>query len=202
VWSRAPVRATPDAVPAPTLADMTIRAEQLDDQEWIRSVHRRAFGDEHGETVATLVDALRRDDPGVLSLVAEERGEVVGHAMVSRALLDAPRRLVDVAVLSPLAVAPERQRRGLGAALVERGLGDLDRRGVPLVFLEGDPRYYSRLGFLPASGLGFRKPSLCIPDPAFQMVRLAAHEPWMTGTLVYPDTFWRLDCVGLRERTG
>ena len=193
--------ATPDAdaVAAPTLTDVTIRSERLGDRERVRSLHRSAFGEGHGETVATLADALRRDDPQVLSLVAEEAGEVLGHAMVSRALLDAPPRLVDVAVLSPLAVAPERQRRGFGAELVQRGLDDLDRRGVPLVFVEGDPGYYSRLGFLAAGGLGFRKPSLRIPDAAFQVVRLAAYEPWMTGTLVYPDTFWRHDCVGLRE---
>lgn len=24
----------------------------------------------------------------------------------------------------------------------------------------------------------------------------------MTGTLVYPDVFWELDCVGLREDTA
>ncbi|HET7305799.1 MAG TPA: hypothetical protein VFJ12_14755 [Segeticoccus sp.] len=36
-------------------------------------------------------------------------------------------------------------------------------------------------------------------SPAFQVRRLPAHEPWMTGTLVYPDVFWELDCVGLRE---
>jgi putative acetyltransferase len=28
---------------------------------------------------------------------------------------------------------------------------------------------------------------------------LPAYEPWMTGTLVYADPFWRLDCVGLRH---
>ena len=27
---------------------------------------------------------------------------------------------------------------------------------------------------------------------------LATYEEWMTGTLVYCDVFWRLDCVGLR----
>jgi putative acetyltransferase len=29
-------------------------------------------------------------------------------------------------------------------------------------------------------------------------VKLSAYEPWMTGTFVYPDTFWKYDCVGLR----
>ena len=71
-------------------------------------------------------------------------------------------------------------------------------RGVPVVFLEGDPGYYSRLGFRSATAQGYRTPSLRIPEPAFQALALPAHEPWMTGTLVYPDVFWRHDCVGLR----
>ena len=77
----------------------------------------------------------------------------------------------------------------------------LDERGVPLVFLEGDPRFYSRVGFSPAVEFGFRKPSLRIPDDGFQVVELSAYEPWMTGTFVYPNTFWELDCVGLRDTT-
>lgn len=47
--------------------------------------------------------------------------------------------------------------------------------------------------------LGFRRPSLRIPEPAFQVLRLDSWEPWMTGTLVYSRIFWDLDCVGLRE---
>ncbi|MBB3676435.1 hypothetical protein [Modestobacter versicolor] len=69
---------------------------------------------------------------------------------------------------------------------------------MPAVFLEGDPAYYGRLGFVAGAGLGFRRPSLRIPEPAFQAVLLPAHEPWMTGTFVYPDVFWRHDAVGLR----
>ncbi|QLQ37178.1 GNAT family N-acetyltransferase [Micromonospora robiginosa] len=178
---------------------MILREEQAHDRNSVGALHREAFGDEHGDVVARLVDDLRRDDPAALSLVAEESGQVVGHVMVSRCRVDAPRRLVDVGSLSPLAVAPARQRRGIGAALVRRALQELDVRGVPLVFLEGDPRYYSRLGFVPAAGQGFRKPSLRIPDAAFQVVTLSAYEPWMAGTFVYSDTFWRHDCVGLRE---
>jgi putative acetyltransferase len=70
---------------------------------------------------------------------------------------------VGVRVLSPLAVTPERQGHGIGSALVRRGLEVLADRGVPLVFLEGDPGYYSRFSFAPGAGQGFRKPSL--PDP-------------------------------------
>jgi putative acetyltransferase len=174
---------------------MEIRLER--DGDDVTEVHRVAFGD-HGDKVAELVKALRRDDPDLLSLVAEVGGEVVGNVMFTRSLLDAPPRLVDVLVLSPLAVLPEHQRTGVGRALIKRGLETADENGVPLVFLEGDPAYYSRSGFRAGGDLGFRKPSLRIPDAAFQVYPLTAYEPWMTGTLVYSATFWDYDSVGLR----
>ncbi|MEG3636083.1 GNAT family N-acetyltransferase [Micromonospora palythoicola] len=177
---------------------MRLREELTADRDAVHELHRLAFG-AHGEVVAALVRALRDDDPEALSLVAEEDDEVVGHVLFSRGLLDAPPRLVPVQVLSPLAVAPDRQRRGIGGALVTHGLRLLDERGVPAVFLEGDPRFYARFGFAAAGDLGFRRPSLRIPAPAFQVARLSGYEPWMTGTFVYSATFWQQDCVGLRE---
>ncbi|GAA2600886.1 N-acetyltransferase [Winogradskya consettensis] len=177
---------------------MDIRPENDDEHDVVLDIVRQAFGRE-GAVVAELVDALRRDDPDAVSLVAVEAGEVAGHVMFSRSLLDAPRQLVDVQVLSPLAVRPAYQHKGLGRELIRDGLARMDAQGVPLVFLEGDPGYYPRSGFAPGGDLGFRKPSLRIPDAAFQVVRLAAYEPWMTGTLVYSSTFWDLDCVGLRD---
>jgi putative acetyltransferase len=119
--------------------------------------------------------------------------------MFTPSLLDAPQRLVTVQVLSPLGVLPEYQGRGIGSALVRHGLEAIASQGAPVVFLEGDPGYYSRFGFVPGGGLGFRKPSLRIPDVAFQAFKLPAYKPWMTGTLVYAETFWRHDCVGLRD---
>jgi len=182
---------------------MILRDERADDQQRVREIHRLAFGAKHdglaaGDKIADLVDALRRDDPTAAAFVAEEADDVVGQVMFSRGLLDAPRRMVEVRTLSPVAVVPDRQGRGIGSALIRHGLQELDKRGVPLVFLEGNPRYYSRVGFDTAGEHGFRKPSLRIPDEAFQVVKLSAYEPWMTGTFVYSDTFWRHDCVGLR----
>jgi putative acetyltransferase len=134
-----------------------------------------------------------------LSLVAESRGQIVGHVMFSRGLLDAPSRLVAVDILSPVGVRPHAQRTGVASTLIRRGLEIVSTRGVPAVFLEGDPGFYSRFGFIPAATRGFRKPSLRIPDAGFQVTILPAYEPWMTGTLVYPEPFWRHDLVGLRD---
>ena len=179
---------------------MLIRDETPADHESVANVHFRAFGD-HGRVVVPLVDQLRVSlavEDG-LSLVAVDTDDVIGHVLFTRNVLDAPRRLVDVQVLSPLGVLPERQRQGVGKALVHRGLDELARRGTPLVFLEGSPVYYSTLGFASGETHGFRRPSLRIPEEAFQVAPLPAYEPWMTGTLVYRQAFWDHDAVGLRE---
>jgi putative acetyltransferase len=174
-----------------------IRHEQPGDQ--VAELQRSAFTG-HGDQVAELVGGLHRliDQQHGLSLVAELDGMVVGHLMCTPALLDAPRELVTVEVLSPLGVLPGWQRQGVGSALVRRAIELLAERSVPALFLEGDPAYYGRLGFLAGGPLGYRRPSLRIPPAAFQVIPLPAHQPWMTGTLVYPPVFWEHDLVGLR----
>jgi putative acetyltransferase len=177
-----------------------IRLQTHDDDAAIGTVIEGAFGDE-GPLIAELVDALRTHPCGRdgLSFVAEVDGSVVGHVMVTRSRLDTNVRIVDVAVLSPLAVDPALHRRGIGSRLVERAVAAATEAGLPAIFVEGDPAYYSRMGFREGKPLRFRKPSLRIPDAAFQVILLPGHEDWMTGTLVYAEPFWDRDCVGLRE---
>jgi putative acetyltransferase len=182
-----------------------IRPERAADREAVRDVHTRAFGD--AGLVADLAGALSaaRAPLAPVSLVAtvsdeDAGGEVVaGHVLISASRLDAPSRIVDVYVLSPLGVLPGFQRRGIGTALVGRAVTAAAGTAAPLLFLEGPPAYYGSRGFERAGVLGFRRPSLRIPPAAFQVARLPAYEPWMTGTLVYSDPFWALDCVGLRD---
>lgn len=179
---------------------MRLRDEAPADFAEVEDLVRCAFG-ASGAEVAGLVKDLRGlvSPASGISLVAEDGGRLIGHAMFTASLLDAPRALIEVQVLSPLAVAPEWQRQGVGSSLVREGLTRLEDLEVPLVFLEGSPDYYSRFGFIAGHELGFRKPSLRIPDRAFQVVPLRAHEPWMTGTLVYSEVFWHHDAVGLRD---
>jgi putative acetyltransferase len=176
----------------------SLRADRPEDLMAIRDVVGQAFAEQ--DVVPDLVDALRASPAWLdgLSFVAEVGGRVVGHVLLTRGLLDARERLVDVLVLSPLAVLPVMQGQGVGGALVRHGLAAAEARGEPAVFLEGAPAYYGRFGFRPGGSLGFRRPSLRIPEVAFQVATTSAYRPWMTGTLVYPDVFWRLDCVGLR----
>ena len=193
---------TPDVPDAPRIApgdgELALREETAADHAAVRALHARAFGDP--DRVPALVDALRQVKAALapLSYVAALGDRIVGHVMLSACRLDAPPRLVDVLSLSPLGVLPEFQRRGIGTRLIRHALAAADDHGVPLVFLEGSPPFYRERGFQPAESAGFRAPTLRYPDGAFQVARLSAHEPWMTGTFVYSETFWALDCVGLR----
>ncbi len=177
----------------------TVRPARASDDVAIRAVNARAFGGDHGAAVADLVDALAAG-PARISLVADDdtSGAIVGHVMLSRGWIDAERSLVEALTLSPLAVDPPRQRHGIGGDLVRAALAAAQAQGAPAVFLEGDPRYYGRFGFVSGSSRGFVRPSVRVPQPAFQVVVLPAWEPWMTGAFVYPDVFWSADLVGLR----
>lgn len=167
------------------------------DVDSIADLHRRAFG---GDKVPRLVEALRTHptslDP-IERVARSADGQMVGHVMLSGCLLDAQERLVPVMTLSPLAVDERHRGRRIGSRLIKDAL-EIAAETCPLVFLEGNPRYYQQSGFRPAEPLGFRRPSLRIPEPAFQVAVLERYESWMKGTLVYSEPFWTLDCVGLR----
>lgn len=187
---------------APGIDDVVVR--RLGDGEFpaMRRLAIEAFDGD--EAIGALLDALRASWSWIdeLAFVAARGDELVGLVLYSNALLDAPERLVEVLVLAPLGVRPDLQGSGIGSRLVRESLEVVALRPEPLVFVEGSPRYYPRFGFRPGGELGFRKPSLRIPDRAFMAQPLAGYEPWMTGTLVYPDAFWRTDSVGLREEAG
>ncbi len=174
----------------------SVRPARASDEVAIGAVTTRAFTD-HGDQVAVLVDALAAG-PARISLVADDAGTVVGHTLLSRGWIDAERELVEALVLSPLSVDPPWQGRGIGGSLVRAALAEADSHGAPAVFLEGDPRYYQRFGFVAARSRGFTRPSVRVPHAAFQVAVLPGWEAWMTGALVYPEAFWTLDLVGLR----
>lgn len=134
---------------------MEIRAALPEDQAAIEAVAAGAFEEETDGRIVRLLRALA--DSGALraSLVAVAGGEIVGHLALSRSWVDARERLVDVLVLSPLSVRPDRQRAGIGTALVAAALAEAERLEAPAVFLEGGWDYYGSRGFSAATPLGF-----------------------------------------------
>ncbi len=175
-----------------------IRTESDADAGQVADVITQAFADDG--RVARLAAALRARPDTQAGLVAVEGGRIVGHTHLSISWVDAPEALVEVLTLSPLAVSPDRQSCGIGTRLLDRARGAAEGLGAPLLFLEGDPGFYAARGWSAAADLGFTAPSSRIPAAAFQVMPLATYDAGsMRGALVYNDTFWAHDCVGLRE---
>jgi putative acetyltransferase len=181
---------------------LEVRPEQVVDRDDVLRVIAAAFGaeghEEHGRDVADIWASLGRHRRA--GLVAEQGGHVLGHVGLSRAWVDARRALVEVWVLSPLSVVPNRQRQGIGTALLAAAVETARGSGVPVLFLEGSPSYYGARGFQRADRHGFLPAALeRTPRAAFQCVLFDAHEQWMTGQLVYPAVWWEHDAAGLRD---
>ena len=144
-----------------------IRAEFPGDATAIHRIDASAF---ETDAEARLDDALRAAGGLVLSLDAEDGGELAGHVAFSPVTVASEGGTIVTGVaLGPVAVVPERQRRGLGAALIEDGLRRLATAGHRFCILLGHPEYYPRFGFVPASRYGIRWEHPA-PDEAF-MVR-------------------------------
>lgn len=144
---------------------MIIREERQGDAERIRGVNLAAF---ETSTEADLVDALRRQATPIVSLVAEDNANVVGHILFSPVTLASDPGLILMG-LAPMAVVPSRQRQGVGSTLVREGLERCRQLNVAAVVVLGHPDYYPRFGFLPAVRLSLRS-EYDAPDEAF-MVR-------------------------------
>lgn len=132
-----------------------IRDEAPGDAEEIGAVTAAAFaGTPYSRgTEAAIVAALRAAGALSVSLVVVEAGEILGHVAFSPAEIPgAGPRWFGV---GPLSVRPDRQRAGLGTALMKAGLArvrETDAAGCVLVGAQG---YYSRFGFARRDGLTY-----------------------------------------------
>lgn len=164
---------------------MLIRDEKVRDRINVRAVNVSAF---ETSSEADLVDVLRQQVRTIISLVAEEDGELVGHIMFTPiALSDHPN--LKVMGLGPMAVAPTHQNKGIGSALVKAGLDQCCQMDFVAVVVLGHPEYYPRFGFSPASQFGIDC-EYDVPDEVFMAIELkpeALNES--TGRVRYQPAF-------------
>jgi len=108
---------------------------------------------------ARLVDDLRRDGDLRVSLVAVDddvQGDdarIVGHVAFSPVGI-ANRNNNHGIGLAPVAVLDAYRRRGIGAQLIQAGLAACREGNYAYAVVLGNPAYYSRFGFEPASTFG------------------------------------------------
>jgi len=168
--------------------EILIRPENPDDYDVVYNTNKRAFKQ---DDEARLVEKIRKSSSYIpkLSLVAEKKGEIIGHILFSVIKIKAGGDAVPILSLAPMAVLPEYQRQGVGSLLVRKGLEEAKRFGYKIVVVVGHPDYYPRFGFAPAKGKGIKLP-FNAPDEAFlgyELIPKALEE--VTGVLEYPAEF-------------
>ena len=163
---------------------LVVRSESHDDIAGIDCVVLSAFADgDQNPLEVRLVHELRSSESWIasLALVAVEEERIVGFCVSTRGYVgDTP-----VLALGPIAVSDERQGQGIGSALMNETIQRASTNGEKLVGLLGEPEYYSRFGFVPAS-----ETKVLPPDPrwgaAFQVL---AFDAGIAGMFRYPPEF-------------
>ena len=146
---------------------LQVRPSEPSDEAAILAVVRDAFG-AGGRDPAEEVDIVRetwsrRCGPQRMELVADEGGVLVGHVLAAMGELDGH----EVPGMAPLGVVTRRQHDGVGSTLMAHLLDEASARGWSLLLLLGDPGYYGRFGFMPASALGIHYGPAGVGSPHF-----------------------------------
>jgi putative acetyltransferase len=124
---------------------INIRSEETGDRDAIHRIHAASFPT---DAEARLVDALRAAGHLTVSLVAMQEDEIVGHVAFSPVSLAGAANGVG---LAPVAVLPAFRRRGIAQELIRQGLAACQGVNQAFVVVLGEPAYYRRFGFQPAS---------------------------------------------------
>jgi putative acetyltransferase len=166
-------------------AAMIIRDAEPEDALAIRAIVASAFGraDE-----ARLVERLRADGDAFIELVAEDEdsGELIGSILFSPLAIDRPGETLTALALAPVAVRPDRQKDGVGSALIRAGIEQARFAQAPAIILLGHPAYYPRFGFSAAAAESLDAP---FSGPSFMALELEPGALRAGGSVRYAAAF-------------
>ena len=155
------------------------------DPDAVEALLDRAFGtDRHQRTAYKVRGSARPISP--LSFAAVDDGVLVGSIQCWPVMLAGAGDgggTMPLVMVGPVAVAPERQRDGIGRRLMERALAAADASddiGAGLMLI-GDPEYYGRFfGFTAERTARWRVPG---PVERRRLLARGAHVPDVSGEL-------------------
>ena len=101
---------------------------------------------------------IMRDDKDVvkaLNYVCELDGEIVGHIFYTHTkIIDDNNVIHPVLSFGPISVHPDVQKTGIASSLIQKTMKLATEMGFKGIVITGNPQYYHRFGFKPASEFG------------------------------------------------
>jgi len=150
------------------------------------SVFTSSEGEKEGKLIGNLTSELSSniDNEDIICLGAYEKESLIGSIIFTRLRFN---ESILVYMLAPVAVSTEHQGKGVGQALINYGLNELQSRFVAVATTYGDPSFYSKVGFQPLSEKIIKAP-----------VKLSMPEGWLGQSLTgepIPTINGRPTCV-------
>lgn len=169
------------------MQEVIVRAEAPEDVRAIDVVNLSAF---EGDAEARLVTAIRGSADFIpdLSLVAELNGRIVGHLLLSKVYLKRGGDNRAILALGPMSVVPSQSHRGIGSALIQAAIGRARDMRYTAIVVAGQPEYYQRFDFKPASAWGITS-NLRLPADALTAMDLVPGTLQGGGQVIYPGVF-------------
>lgn len=138
-----------------------LRQEKPADYQETENLTREAFWNQYapGCSEHYILHVMRNCPAFVpeLDIVAEADGKIVGNVIYTKAVIAGDDgKKYEVLCLGPISVLPEYQRKGIGRKMIEDTQKQAKEMGFRAVLLCGDPKLYSRMGFVPAETFGIR----------------------------------------------
>ena len=171
-----------------------IRQETLDDHQNVFELIKAAFeGEEFSDqTEHYLVERLRKSEVFIpeLSLVAELKGEIVGHILFTKIIIQNGEEEFESLALAPVSVLPEYQGKGIGGALIIKGHELAKELGYRSALVLGHAEYYPKFGYRQSSEFGIAQP-FGAPDENNMAIELVEGGlNGVSGVAVYSEEFY------------
>lgn len=156
---------------------ITIRPEEHKDYKDIISLILRSFQEgtdySDGTDIIALVEEIRDSEYYIpeLSFVAEKDGKIVGHFLFSHFPLSSEKdgrnkKDCGIVMLAPVSVHADFLRQGIGSKMLKMGIEIVKGAGFKGITVEGNFRFYNKVGFhtssefniFPTSGIPLDEP--------------------------------------------
>lgn len=171
-----------------------IRPERSADFEAIEVLIKAAFATEvySDQQEHHLVGRLRESDAYFpdLALIAEMKGQIVGHILLTRIFIVEGKHRVPALALAPVSVHPDWQSRGIGGALIRAAHDTARQKGEGIVVLLGHRDYYPRFGYEQADRYRIKLPFPAPPENCMVMALYPGALEGVHGVVEYPQAFW------------
>lgn len=107
-----------------------------------------------------------------LSLVVKEENQIIAYNILTKFNMHSTNKNIKSLLLGPICVKSEYRNRGVGRSIINKSLELAKNLGYEVVFLFGNQKYYTRLGFKQTIDYGIECLNKNIPAENAMLIEL------------------------------